>query len=93
MSQNDNANDDQGADDGDDEAVFDEATAHELLHAVIDDQSQRRMWIKAITPLLQLRSHDADRSGRVQLAFDLMHIAACERVARILRADLTGDQG
>jgi hypothetical protein len=28
----------------------------------------------------------------VQLAFDLMHIAACERVARLMRADLPADR-
>ena len=44
-------------------------------------------------PLLQLRSRDSDAIGRVQLALDLMHIAACERVSRILRSDLADDQG
>lgn len=73
-------------------AEFDEAAAHEFLAAVIDDESQRRLWIKAVTPLLQLRSRDTDPSVRVQLALDLMHIAACERLARLLRSDLKDDQ-
>lgn len=72
---------------------FDEAAAHEFLTAVIDDAAQKRLWLKAITPLLQLRSHEPDPSGRVQLAFDLLHVAACERAARILRSDLKDDQG
>jgi hypothetical protein len=59
----------------------------------IDEEAQKRLWVRTIIPLLQLRSHDSDPSGRVQLAFDLMHIAACERVARILRNDLPSDQG
>jgi hypothetical protein len=52
------------------------------------DEAQSRLWIRALTPLLQLRKHDSDPSDRVQYAFDLMYIAACERVARILRSDL-----
>jgi hypothetical protein len=52
------------------------------------DDAQARLWIRCLTPLLQLRSHDTDPSGRVQFAFDQMYVAACERVARILRADL-----
>jgi hypothetical protein len=59
----------------------------------IDEEVQKRLWVRTIIPLLQLRSHDSDPSSRVQLAFDLMHIAACERVARILRHDLPSDQG
>ena len=56
-----------------------EPTADELIQAALDEESQKRLWLRAIIPLLQLRSHDSDPSGRVQLAFDLMHIAACER--------------
>ena len=52
------------------------------------DEAQSRLWIRALTPLLQLRKHDSDPSDRVQYAFDLMYVAACERVARILRSDL-----
>ncbi len=52
------------------------------------DEAQSRLWIRAITPILQLRKHDSDPSDRVQYAFDLMYVAACERVARILRSDL-----
>jgi len=50
----------------------------------IDEEAQKRLWVRTIIPLLQLRSHDSDPSGRVQLAFDLMHIAACECVSRLL---------
>ncbi len=49
---------------------------------------QARLWVRTLTPLLQLRNHDTDPSGRVQFAFDQMYVAACERVARILRADI-----
>jgi hypothetical protein len=58
----------------------------------INEEAQKRLWVRSIIPLLQLRSHDSDPSGRVQLAFDLMHIAACERMARILRDDLQDNQ-
>ena len=52
----------------------------DLVADVIDLEAQKRLWVRAIVPLLQLRSRDSDPSGRVQLALDLMHIAACERV-------------
>jgi hypothetical protein len=58
---------------------------------ILDFETQRRLWVRAIIPLLQLRSHDSDPSGRVQLAYDLMHIAATERVSRIMRSDLVDD--
>ena len=56
-------------------------------------------WLKAVVPLLQLRTQETDTgvvpgvcSGRVQFAFDRMYVAACERIARILRSDLGSDQ-
>jgi hypothetical protein len=52
------------------------------------DEGRQRLWIRCLTPLLQLRAHETDPSDRVQLAFDKMYIAACERVARILHSDL-----
>jgi hypothetical protein len=59
-------------------------TAAELFR----NESRDRLWLKVLTPLLQTRSHESDPSGRVQFAFDLMYVAACERIARILRSDL-----
>ena len=58
-----------------------------------DADVQNRLWLKAVVPLLQLRSHETDPSGRVQFAFDQMYVAACERVARILRRDLPASPG
>jgi hypothetical protein len=74
--------------DSHDEPESEEPTPDEMVDAAIDDQVQQRLWLRAITPLLQLRSHESDPSGRVQLAFDLMHIAACERISRVLHSDL-----
>lgn len=65
-----------------------EMATEELVQAALDEEAQKRLWLRAIIPLLQLRSHEADPSGRVQLAFDLMHIAACERASRLLGSDL-----
>jgi hypothetical protein len=73
----------QGSGDEDDDPSLDD-----MVTEVLDLETQRRLWLRAIIPLLELRSHDSDPSGRVQLAFDLMHIAACERVSRIVRGDL-----
>ncbi len=60
----------------------------DLVAEVIDLETQKRLWLRAIIPLIQLRSRESDPSGRVQLALDLMHIAACERISRILRSDV-----
>jgi len=64
----------------------------ELADDVLNLETQRRLWLRAIIPLLHNRSHESDPSGRVQLAFDLMHIAACERVSRIMQSDLPDHQ-
>jgi hypothetical protein len=65
----------------------------ELVADIIDLESQKRLWVRALIPLLQLRSRESDPSSRVQLALDLLHIAACERIRRLLRSDLPDDQG
>jgi hypothetical protein len=76
-----------------DEALDDDDTADQaMVDEVIDLETQKRLWVRALVPLLRLRSRDSDPSGRVQLALDLMHIAACERVGRILRSDLPDEQ-
>ena len=67
-----------------DDAPIDDSLVAEL----IDLETQKRLWVRALVPLLQLRSQESDPSGRVQLAQDMMHIAACERIGRILRSDL-----
>lgn len=38
-------------------------------------------WLKAVGPLLQLRSHEADSDGRVQFAFGQTYVAASESPA------------
>lgn len=76
-------------DDGKLESVGDfEELNGDDIQAYIDEEAQKRLWLRTIIPLLQMRSHDTDPSGRVQLAVDLMHISACERAARILRSDI-----
>jgi hypothetical protein len=70
----------------DDPADLDEA-GDDLLEFV-DVDVQHRLWLRAVVPLLQLRSQETDPSQRVQFALDQMFIAACERVARLLRSDL-----
>ncbi len=70
-----------------------EADDDDVVADIIDLETQKRLWVRALIPLLQVRSRDSDASGRVQLALDLMHIAACERISRILRSDLTRNRG
>jgi hypothetical protein len=74
-------------------AEDDDPGAGDLVPEYPDTDVQNRLWLKAVVPLLQLRSHETDPSGRVQFAFDLMYIAACERVARILLGDLPTNLG
>jgi hypothetical protein len=69
----------------------DAALSDDLVAEVIDLEAQKRLWVRALVPLLQLRSRDSDPSGRVQLALDMMHIAACERICRVLRGDLSDE--
>ena len=71
----------------------DDLNDDDLAAAIVDLETQKRLWLRSIIPLLQLRTHDSDPSSRVQFAFDLMHIAACERVSRLLRSDLPAQQG
>jgi hypothetical protein len=78
----------------------DDPCAMEVVQECLDLDVQNRLWLKAVVPLLQLRTQEPDSgtvpvagSGRVQFALDLMYIAACERIARILRSDLNSDQG
>jgi hypothetical protein len=74
---------DPGVEPAEDAALHDaEATA-----AQVECDVRQRLWLRAVIPLLQLRSHEPDPSCRVQFAFDRMYISACERVARILRSD------
>ncbi len=73
-------------------AEGDESSTVEIVEECLDPEVQNRLWLRAVVPLLQLRSHESDPSARVQLALDLMYIAACERVARILRSDLDATQ-
>jgi hypothetical protein len=65
----------------------------EAVSGFVDAEIQNRLWLKTLVPLLQLRSQETDPSDRVQYALDLMYIAACERIARILRSDLLPDRG
>jgi hypothetical protein len=47
-----------------------------------------RRLLDTIGAMLASRSQDPDPSPRVQYAYDMLHIAACDRGIRILNADL-----
>ena len=76
--------DDDRGDDG--EPTLDEAVAE-----AVSIEENHRSWIRACIGVLKLRSHGSDPSARVQLADDLMHIAVCERVARLMHSDLPAE--
>jgi hypothetical protein len=77
---------DDGADDGsDDDGSDDDADrAEAAIIANAACEHQDRLWLRAIIPLLQSRCHDSDPSPRVQLAYDRMHVAACEAIVRVM---------
>jgi len=74
-------------------AEGDDPGAEDMIPDYPDADVQNRLWLKAVVPLLQLRFHETDPSGRVQFTFDQMYVAACEQVARILRPDLPASPG
>lgn len=74
-----------GDDDGDDAA---DPTVEDMVCEILDVESQRRKWLKAIQGFLAQRSRETDPSPRVQLASDLAAIAGFERIGRLLRSDL-----
>lgn len=61
-----------------------------------DGEATNLLALNEILPFSQYRltltEFDAPPSDRVQYAMDMALIAACERVARILRSDLSADQ-
>jgi hypothetical protein len=75
-----NITDDDTAQLGDDDQSGTENAVRECL----DLETQKRLWVRTLIPLLRMRSHDSDPSCRVQLAYDLMHIAVCERIRLML---------
>jgi hypothetical protein len=81
------------------EVESEDTSALDAVQECLDADLQHRLWLKAVVPLLQLRTQETETgvvpgacSGRVQFAFDRMYVAACERIARILRSDLGSDQ-
>jgi hypothetical protein len=81
------------------EVESEDTSTADAVQECLDADLQHRLWLKAVVPLLQLRTQETDTgivpgvcSGRVQFAFDRMYVAACERIARILRSDLGSDQ-
>ncbi|MGZ3395922.1 MAG: hypothetical protein ACXVB2_17490 [Isosphaeraceae bacterium] len=67
--------------------------------AEIEDEVEDEVNLLALSEILPfsqyrlaLSEFDAPPSDRVQFAMDQALIAACERVARILRSDLSADQ-
>ena len=62
-------------------AELDELADEIDIGEFVDPDVQNRLWLRAVVPLLQLRSQETDPSQRVEFALDRMFIAACERVA------------
>jgi hypothetical protein len=50
-------------------------------------QREARLWLKGITAFVAIRSLETDPNSAVQTASDQAHIAAMDRVARLMRSD------
>lgn len=75
----------------DGELVDEQTTAEEKIECeaeALDTAVQDRLWLRMITHVLAARSAETDPCERVQKAIDRMIVAAAERAARILRADM-----
>jgi hypothetical protein len=69
----------------------DEAAIADQVEAIVvelDAEAERRLWIETLVPVVGLWRPGSHPSGRVQLALDRMHIAACERLTRLCNSDL-----
>lgn len=64
------------------------ADAVECAAELLRDESQGRLWLRALVPILQLKAGDSEPAGIGRGAFELMYAAACDRACRILRSDL-----
>lgn len=67
-----------------------EAIAAQVEGIVIelDAEAKRRLWVETLVPVVGLWRSASHPSGRVQLALDMMAIAACERIKRLCNSDL-----
>jgi len=64
--------------------------AEEALIDAAADDAQARLWLRSITALLQSRPAEPDSDPKIQKALSRLWIAAADRAARILRADVVG---
>jgi hypothetical protein len=73
-----------------DDEVDGKAIAAQVEGIVIelDAEAERRLWIETLVPVVGLWRSASHPSGRVQLALDMMAIAACERIKRLCNSDL-----
>ena len=55
------------------------------------NRAEVREWILALSKIANDRSTTLDRSARVQFAYDMMHIAVCERATRLLNSDISSE--
>ena len=77
----------------DDDQVDDDDPTNDDLVEAIDIETQKRLWLRAIVPVLQLELPDASTSPScVATAATRMKTAAYDRVSRLLRSDMIDDR-
>jgi hypothetical protein len=74
---------DQPAGDDDAKGVT-PAQLDDMIAATATLGAEQRLWLKSCRTMIHQRSQETDPSPRVQLALDLVFIAACEAARRIL---------
>ena len=62
-------------------------TPDDLIADCVRQGSEDRLWLRSVTAFIAGRSRELDPSSAVQTASDLAHIAAYDRVSRLLRSD------
>jgi hypothetical protein len=62
-------------------------TPDEIMADCVAIQSEGRRWLRGITAFVKTRSHESDPCQAVQTASNLAHMAAYDRIARLMRSD------
>ena len=65
----------------------DDISLDDAVQAALDYEAQQRLWLRVLLPYIW-DDHPTHASRCVEFGRDLVRLAACQRVCRILRSDL-----
>lgn len=69
----------------------DDISLDDAVQAALDYEVQQRLWLRVLLPYIW-DDQPQHASQTVEFGRDLVRLAACQRVCRILRSDLPADQ-